>query len=188
MKNPLLILLLILFGLSACQAPAATEEAAAEAVEAPDYATFNKRVEILRAFIKAHCDEDIEAQSALLADTLRWSPPIYNGNEWLGKAEFTEALKGYHDAYENITFTEGIPLGNTLANGYWAGSAFPQEDATNEPDAIRVYGTWTVKHSESGKDIGVKWFGIGFVNEAGKIGRWTEYWDAHGLAAQIAAE
>ena len=147
-----------------------------------------KRVAILRAFIKAHCQENLDSQKSLLADTLRWSPPFYNGNAWLGKAEFADALKAYHDDYENIQFVEGIQLGDSVANGFWAGSVFPEEDASSDPDAIRIYGTWTATHTESGKEIGVKWFGLGFINDAGKIGRWTEYWDAHGLAAQIAAE
>ena len=90
--------------------------------------------------------------------------------------------------FDNIKFTEGIALADTLANGMWSGSVFPEEGASSTPDAIRIYGTWTATHTESGKDIGVKWFALGFFNDAGKIDQFTEYWDVNGLAVQIAAE
>ncbi len=138
--------------------------------------------------MKAHEDENSELQKGLLADTLKWSPPYYNGNEWLGKEEFVASLKSYHDGYDNIKFTEGIVLEDGAEGGMWSGSAFPQATATNTPDAIRVYGTWTATHTASGKEIGIKWFGIIWINEDGKIAQSSDYWDVHGLAAQIAEE
>ena len=170
----------------ACTPPPAAE--AVEEGEQPNYATFDKNVEAARAFIKAHCDEDLEAMKSMVADTMQWSPPNFNGNEWLGKDEYMAALKSYHDNFENITFTEGITLSDTLANGMWSGSVYPQENANNQPSAIRMYGTWTAKHSELGKEIGVKWFGLGFYNENAKIVRFTEYWDVNGMAVQLAEE
>jgi hypothetical protein len=184
MKNQLFCLIgLVLLIFIACQPPAAVEEK-----ESPDYAAFDKKVEILRSFLKAHCDENLAAQSEMLADTLKWSPPYYNGSEWLGKEEYIAALKNYHDGFENIKFDEGIVLADTTVNGMWSGSVFPEATATSDPVTIRIYGIWTATHSESGKDIGVKWFGLGSVNEAGEIHQFNEYFDVHGIAAQIAAE
>lgn len=195
MKKQILgILVLALLTMVACKEATTdseeTEEVETEEVEmeAPDYAAFDKKVAVLRAFVKAHSDEDLSAQKAMLADSLKWSPPNYNGNKWLGKAEYVAALEGYHADYDNIKYTEGIALADTLVGGMWSGSVFPQSTATNTPDAVRMYGTWTATHVESGKEIGVKWFGLGWVNDAGEIAMMTEYWDAHGLAAQIAAE
>lgn len=183
---------LTLWVVTACQPAveqsASADEAAMVASEAPDYAAFDKKVAVIRSFIQAHSDEDINAQSALLSDTLKWSPPYYNGNEWLGKEDYVAALQAYHDGYENIKFTEGIAVADTLANGMWSGSVFPEGTATNSPTAIRIYGTWTATHTESGKDVGVKWFALGWVNDAGKVAQFTEYFDAHGLAAQVAAD
>ena len=70
----------------------------------------------------------------------------------------------------------------------WSGSVFPKENASSAPNAIRQYGTWTATHTESGKEVGVKWFALGFINNDGNIVRWSEYFDVNGLAVQIAAE
>jgi len=191
-KQRFSLIVLALLALAACKQPASEEPTAAveaaEAIEAPDYAAFDKNVAVIRSFMKAHEDENLEFQMGLLSDTLNWSPPNYNGNEWLGKKEFVASIKGYHENYDNIKFTEGIVLADGAEGGMWSGSAFPQATATVTPDAIRVYGTWTATHTESGKEIGVKWFGIIWINADGKIAQTTDYWDVHGLAAQIAED
>ena len=147
-----------------------------------------KKLKYYVRFFKAHGDEDLSAQSALLADTLRWSPPAYNGNKWLGKEELLAALKGYQDNFENIKLTEGIVLQDSIVGGVYSGSVFPKKDASSTPDAIRMYGTWTATHTETQKPIGVKWYGIGWVNKDGKIAMFTDYFDVNGLAAQLAEE
>jgi ketosteroid isomerase-like protein len=177
------VLLLSIFLLAACQQPAAVEEA-----EQPDYALFDKKVETVRAFLKAHSEENLEAQVAMLADTFQWSPPYYNGYEILDTEAYAAALKSYHDNFENITYKEGIVSGDELLSGWWSGSVFPQEEATSTPNALRCYGTWTATHTETQKDIGVKWFALCWVNDDGKIANISEYWDVNGLAAQIAAD
>jgi len=184
MKNQLFVLIAFaLLVLAACQPPAAIEE-----VEEIDYAAYDNNVEVLRSFIKAHSEENLEAQADLLSDTLKWSPPFYNGNTMLGKADYLAALKNYHDGFENISYEEGITLSNRKINGMWSGSVFPKEDATTVPGTIRLYGTWTATHTETGKNIGVKWFALGSVSDEGKIVSINEYFDVNGIAAQIAAE
>ncbi|MBL4904787.1 MAG: nuclear transport factor 2 family protein, partial [Flavobacteriaceae bacterium] len=149
----------------ACQQPTEKTEA-----ETPDYATFNKKVETIRAYIKAYSDEDFDAQVSMLSDTLTWSPPVFNGNKSLGKKEYSDHIKEVHEAYENLTYTEGIVLAdNTLINGMFSGSVFPKDMATSTPNNVRVYGTWTATHTETGKEVAAKWYMIIGVNADGKI-------------------
>lgn len=188
-KQQISFIALALMTLVACQPPAAKEEKAeAPAIESPDYAAFNKKVEVIRSFIKAHENEDLNAQGEVMADTLRWSPPFYNGNEWLGKEDYLAILKTYQENFDNIKFAEGISMGDGLLNGMWAGSVFPESEASSEANAIRVYGTWTATNSETGKEHGFKWYAIAWINDDGKLAQFTEYFDLGGIANQIAAE
>ena len=193
-KLPITLLLLALMALVACKQPASEETTMVEEIEekitsdAPDYAAYNNKVAIIRSFMQAHSDEDLAKQAELLADTLKWSPPYYNGNKYLGKDDYLAVLKQYHDEFENIKYTEGIVMPDTIAAGHWSGSVYPQDGASTAPSSIRIYGTWTAKHTATGKDVGVKWYGIGWTNDDGKIVMMTEYFDAHGIAAQVAAE
>ncbi|MBT8274017.1 MAG: nuclear transport factor 2 family protein [Bacteroidia bacterium] len=197
-KQVLSLIVLALLIVFACKETATSEQSdsadtadttkASDEKEAPDYAKFEKYAATLSAWIQAHCDEDLEAMSAMVSDTIKWSPAHYNGNQWLGKEDFMAALKGYHDNYDNIKYVSGITLPNDTAGGVYAGNVYPKETANSNANTLRNYGTWSATHIESGKDIGVKWFGIAGFNDDGKIAMWTEYWDVHGLAAQIAED
>lgn len=187
MKNQLTILIvLVLFTLTACEQPAPREQSETKAPsDLPDYAAFDKKVEVLRAFINAHENENLEAQGEMMADTMRWSPPFYNGNEWLGKEDYLAILKTYHENFENIKYTEGIQLSDNLINGMWAGSVFPEGEASSEANAIRLYGTWTATNSETGKEHGFKWYAIAWVNDDGQVAQFTEYFDLGGILAEM---
>ncbi|WP_297761155.1 nuclear transport factor 2 family protein [uncultured Muriicola sp.] len=164
------------------------QEAPMEQTETPDYASFNEKVAVIKSFYQAHHDENIDAISGLLADTLKWSPPQYTGNQWMGKEDLIGALKDYHAAFDNISFAEGIVMPDSTVNGYWSGSVFPEGTASSSPNNIRVYGTWTAIHTETGKSTGVKFYSIVMVNADGKIAQASDYFDVNGLAVQIAAE
>ena len=183
MKNQLICISIALLTLVACKQSEAVEES-----ESPDYAAFDKKVEAISSFYQAHCDEDLEALRAMVSDTMTWNPPYYSDNTLLGKEDYLTALKGYHDAYENIKYTAGIVTPDSIINGFWSGSVFPKETANSDPSVVRVYGTWTATHTESGKDIGVKFFSLVTINEDGKLVTASDYWDVNGLAVQIAAE
>ena len=160
-----------------------------EVMEMPDYAAFDAKVAKIRELFNAHIAKDIEAMDAMISDTLIWSPPYYNGNEMLGKAEYMDQLRMYHESFEGTQFEEGFADDNgSNPGGMWSGSVFPQETATSDSDVIRVYGTWTAKHTESGKDIGVKFFALCWINEDGQLAQFSEFFDFNGLAAQIEAE
>jgi len=130
----------------------------------------------------------LEAISNLLADTLKVSPPNYNGNQMVGKDDFIAVLKDYHDNFENINFTEGISMGDIQEGGWWSGSVYPEESASVSAEAIRIYGTWKATHTESGKEIGVKYYSIAWVNDDGKLAQYTAYYDVNGIATQLAEE
>ena len=180
-----MLAVLTLFG---CKEQATEPEMAQEESEAPDYDAYDKKVAVIKAFDQAHCDEDLAAQGAMIADDMKWSPPAWNGNQWLGKEEFMAALKGYHEGFENIKYTAGIDMPDSTVGGFWSGSVFPKETATTASSVIRTYGTWTATHTESGKEIGVKFFSLASVNDEGKIVQSSDYFDVNGLAAQIAAQ
>lgn len=185
-KEFITLVALGLFAFSACKQAAPSEEMTK--TEAPDYAAFDEKVAVISAFYQAHSDEDLETLSNMIADTLQWSPPQYNGNQWLGKEDLLDALKNYHDNFDDIRFMPGVKTPDTTANGYWSGSVFPEGTATTDPVNIRVYGTWNATHTETGKPIGVKFYALLSVNEDGKITSASDYFDVNGLAVQIAAE
>lgn len=177
MKNQLVsLMVLALLVLVSCK-----EAAVTEAVETPDYAAFDAKVSVIRAFYKAHSDEDLASLSTMLADTLKWSPPSYNDNQWLGKEDFLAALKAYHENYDNIQFIEGIVLPDSTANGFWSGSVFPQGTATSTPSNIRSYGTWTATHTESGQNVGIKYYSLSTINKEGKIATFSDYFDINSI-------
>ncbi len=177
------LIALALLTLAACQQAAEVQE-----TEAPDYAAFDNNVAVLKALFQAHSDEDLEALGNMLADTLTWSPAVYNGNKELGKDDLLAGLKGYHDDFENIQYVDGITIGDSLINGWWSGSVFPKDQATSTPGNIRIYGTWTATHTATGKEVGAKWFALGGVNADGKIASMSEYFDVHGIYAQLEDE
>ncbi len=177
MRNQLLSLFVLstLF-LVSCQEAPKTETA-----EVPDYAAFDKKVEVVRSFYKAHSAEDLTALSNLFADTLKWSPPYFNENKWRGKTELLAALKSYHDNYENITYTEGLVRPDTTAGSYYAGSVFPKETASSSPVNIRSYGTWTGIESKTKQSVGIKYYSLIALNDDGKIVVYSDYFDINSL-------
>ena len=193
MKNQLLIFVLALLTLTACKEAENNQEDATKEVEVEEVVdnteTFNDRVAILKAYLQAHCDEDIEAQKAILSDTLKWSPPNHTEGEWLGKDDLVGALQGYHADYENITYTAGIVLPNNTGPGFFSGNQYSSDGTVNSgANAFRSYGTWQATHVATGKSIKVKWFGVSSFNEDNKIVMTTEYWDLGGLIAQVQSE
>lgn len=183
------LILLAIVALFGCkQAAEAETETVMEVKAGPDYAEFDRKVAVIKAFYEAHSNENLEAQAAMLSDTMQWSPPGYNGNKWLGKEDLLAALKGYHEAFDNIKYTPGVVTADDTVGGFWSGSVFPEESAENTSDVIRIYGTWTATHTESEKEIGVKFYSLGSVNADGQIVSASDYFDAGGIMDQIEAQ
>jgi ketosteroid isomerase-like protein len=177
MRNQLLsFFVLNLLLLVSCQEAAKTETAAA-----PDYAAFDKKVEAIRSFYKAHSAEDLATLENIFADSVKWSPPVYNENKWLGKTELMAALKAYHENYEDINYSEGLVRPDSTAGSYYGGSVFPKETASNRPTNIRSYGTWTGIESKSKQRVGIKYYSNIVVNDDGKIVVYSDYFDTNSL-------
>ncbi|MGB5783522.1 MAG: nuclear transport factor 2 family protein, partial [Eudoraea sp.] len=68
------LLMLAVLTLFSCKEKEQEVEVLVEETEAPDSADYDKKVAVIRAFFQAHSDEDLDAQSALLADDMNWSP------------------------------------------------------------------------------------------------------------------
>jgi hypothetical protein len=150
--------------------------------------TFNNNVESYRSlFVDGFKDEDIEKQMSLFADSLKWSPPSYNGNVTLGKNDLKEAILGYHENFDNITFLEGDGsiFGDNAA--YWGGSMYSDgpNGIADGPNGLRIYGRWNSTHSESGAEVNNKWYGLVVFNEDGKISTFSDWMDVSGMAIQI---
>ncbi len=189
LKGTIVLALLVFAG---CKQAATTNEdttAETEMESSANHADFDKKVETIRAFFQAHANEDLEGQAAMVADSLKFSPPFYNGNEWMGKEEFLDIVKGYHENFENIQYHEGVVTADQgTVGGFYSGSGFPKETAETKANVIRVYGTWTATHSESGQEIGVKYFNLTTFNEDGKIATLSDYFDLSGLVPKETEE
>lgn len=145
--------------------------------ETPDYDAFNKKIEVIRAFYQAHSKEDIAALESMLSDTLQWSPPGLATNAMLGKADLVNQLKLYHEGYDNIRYEEGVVTADSVVGGFYSGSHYPKATAANQPDVIRVYGTWFAQDANTGKEFALKFFSLVSVNKDGKIINASDYFD-----------
>ena len=79
-KQHLLLMLMVFLAVIACKETTTEETSSEETMETmeekevvaePDYADYDKKVGIIRSFLKAHENEDLEKQRSLLSDTLR---------------------------------------------------------------------------------------------------------------------
>ncbi|MCS5615147.1 MAG: nuclear transport factor 2 family protein, partial [Candidatus Marinimicrobia bacterium] len=147
--------------------------------------TFDRNVGTIKTWIQGFKDKDLEAQIALYADTVKWSPPDYNGNVMVGLKGIVDILSFYHNNFDNITFQEGVGLPDDDGAGFYAGSYYPDLD---NPNAVRVYGTWTPTHKETGKKVSNKWYGLIIFNEDGKIAYFSDWYDVNGIQVQLEAE
>ena len=156
-------------------------------------ALFEKNKAIADKTFNLFIAKDIDGVMNLFADSALWSPPEYNSYEWLSKDELKVALTNYMNAFDNLKFTPGINLpGGNLVDGFWGGSRYRSDGNENtsslsssNPNNIRVYGTWSSTHTESGKETFSKWYAIVNFNDIGKIVRFNDWFNVDGLQVQI---
>jgi len=171
-----LLAMLVLIG---CKETAESAEAATEEKTTLTDDDFNSKVELVKALFKAYEDEDLEALSGMLSDSLRYSPASWNDNQWLGKDEFLAMAKATHEAVDNLKFTPGIVLPDTTAGAFFAGRNFPtQESAPTQIGLIRAYGSWSSTNSETGETRSSKWYGLMALNQDDKFALISAYFDA----------
>ena len=82
--------------------------------------------------------------------------------------------------FENISFTEGGGLPGTDV-GFWGGNTYPVAQAMSGPNNVRMYGTWNITNSSTGKSVEFKHYLVWNFNEDGKVHTVTEYADVGGL-------
>jgi|TARA_B110000263_G_C15181904_1_gene451961 ketosteroid isomerase-like protein len=188
MKKIFSVLTLASFILSSCNTNVETKvEIGGPSSE--DKAAFEKQIETFSAYRKAFNEENIEDLMGTMADSLKWSPPAYNGNEILGYEDVKATFQSYFDQFDNITFAEGQGLVNKGAPAYWAGSTFSsgegEQGASSKPNIMRIYGTWSGIHTESGAKVYNKWYGVLNFNSDGKIADLSDWMDVSGMQGQI---
>ena len=58
-------------------------------------ATFKSNVSSFMEFTEHFRNEDMDKLMGMFADTVLWSPPVYNGYEWLDKDAMIQTFEGY---------------------------------------------------------------------------------------------
>tara|TARA_B110000003_G_scaffold109854_1_gene112449 strand:- start:6538 stop:7104 length:567 start_codon:yes stop_codon:yes gene_type:complete len=179
MKN-LLLITAIIFSLNACQTPpSSTSE--------EDKETFKRHyTAFLDHHVKGFATEDLELVASYMADSVQWSPPVWNNNTMIGKKEMLSVVQNYFDEFDNLTFLPGDG-GIDSKGAFWGGSYYSEVgEETSEPNGIRVYGTWTGTHTASGATINNKWYAVISYNKDGKVVMFSDWMDVSGMQAQIA--
>tara|TARA_B100001057_G_C22507607_1_gene816560 strand:+ start:114 stop:695 length:582 start_codon:yes stop_codon:yes gene_type:complete len=152
-----------------------------------DKATFQKNIDVHATFAKAFNEENMELLMSTMADSLKWSPAFYNENKILGAEDFKSQIQVYFDQFDEVTFHPGEGLINEDAPAYWAGSHYSSGEGmvTTSPNGIRVYGTWSAIHTETGAKIYNKHYGVLTFNSDNKIAEISDWMDISGMQAQI---
>ena len=59
--------------------------------------------------------------------------------------------------------------------GFWGGNTYPASEAMAGPNNVRMYGTWRMTNSTTGKSASVKSYVVLSFNDDGKVHSVTEY-------------
>ncbi|MBN98039.1 MAG: hypothetical protein CME16_02145 [Gemmatimonadetes bacterium] len=129
--------------------------------------------------------KDIDHFMALYSDSVKWSPPNWNGNVILGKEDLKSAAQFYMDNFDEISFKPGGAI--IGADGaYFGGSLFSDVGNTsNSPNRLRIHGVWSGKHVETGAPFHLKFFIIQEFNEDGEVITLNEWFDPSSIGDQI---
>ena len=103
MKNLLFILglFLVVSCTTTVQGPSVTEEQKAK---------FEQQIDAFKTFTTGFYNEDIDQLMSVVADSVQWSPPQYNGGVLLGYDDFKAAGLYYFENFDEITFNPGEGL------------------------------------------------------------------------------
>ena len=167
---------LLIILIASCEAPTT-------GVSEADSNTFEKNVETLKNnFIKGYEEGDYDKVVSVFADSIRWYGPGVNAEMLQGIDILKENVSFWMGNFENISFTEGGGLPGTDI-GFWGGNTYPVSDAMSGPNNVRMYGTWDITNSNTGKSANFKQYCVWSFNEDGKVHTVTEYLDLGGLLA-----
>ena len=153
-------------------------------VSEEDKAKFQEQIDVFRTFTKGFYDEDIDLLMSVVADSVQWSPPEYNGGEIVGYDGFKAIVLAYFENYDEITFNEAEGLIGS-DNAFWSGSLYSTGEINTDPNVMRVYGTWVCHHTETGATVYNKWYAVLGFNDDGKIATFSDWFDVSGMQTQV---
>ena len=93
---------------------------------------------------------------------------------YVKEEEWLQVGAWVYENFEDISFTEGGGLPGTDI-GFWGGNVYPADQAMSGPNNVRMYGTWSMKNSATGKTAKTKHYAVLTFNEDGKVHTATEY-------------
>ena len=159
----LAILLMTLF--VSCQAPTS-------GVSEMDSNTFEQNVQTIKdTWIQGFEEENLEKAISFMADSIKWTGP--NGNT-VGIKSLKQSIQYWMETFDEMTYSEGNGLPGTNI-GFWGGNTYPTSQAMSGPNNIRMYGTWSMKNTATGKTAKTKHYAVLTFNEDGKVHTATEY-------------
>ena len=159
----LALLLIILF--VSCQAPTS-------GVSEADSNTFEQNVQTIKdTWIQGFEEENFDKAISFMADSIQWTGP--NGST-VGIESIKQSVQYWMDTFDEMTYSEGEGLPGTDV-GFWGGNTYPVSEAMSGPNNIRMYGTWSMKNSQTGKTAKSKHYVVLTFNEDGKVHTATEY-------------
>ena len=159
----LAILLIILF--VSCQTPTS-------GVSETDSNTFEQNVQTIKdTWIQGFEEENLEKAISFMADSIKWTGP--NGNT-VGMESLKESIQYWMETFDEMTYSEGDGLPGTDV-GFWGGNTYPESQAMSGPNNVRMYGTWSMKNTATGKTAKTKHYAVLTFNEDGKVHTATEY-------------
>lgn len=157
------ILLIILF--VSCQAPTS-------GVSETDSNTFEQNVQTIKdTWIQGFEEENLEKAISFMADSIKWTGP--NGDT-VGMESLKQSIQYWMETFDEMSYSEGDGLPGTDV-GFWGGNTYPVSQAMSGPNNVRMYGTWSMKNTASGKTAKTKHYAVLTFNEDGKVHTATEY-------------
>ena len=157
------ILLIILF--VSCQAPTS-------GVSETDSNTFEQNVQTIKdTWIQGFEEENLEKAISFMADSIKWTGP--NGNT-VGMESLKQSIQYWMETFDEMSYSEGDGLPGTDV-GFWGGNTYPVSQAMSGPNNVRMYGTWSMKNTATGKTAKTKHYAVLTFNEDGKVHTATEY-------------
>ena len=140
-----------------------------------DSNTFEKNVQTLKdGFIAGYEEMDFDKVISIFADSIKYYPSGVDSKMIEGIDQMKENISFYMANFENSSFTEGSGLPGTDV-GFWGGNFYPADNMMSGPNNIRMYGTQSMKNSNTGKTAKVKSYAVLTFNEDGKVIEATEF-------------
>ena len=141
---------------------------------------FNTHVETFKDhFLKGFEEENLELMLSMYADTLSWDGPNEGGVTFT-KEDLSGVISNYLENFDEIKLNDQLYFGGSV----YANPMEPFDD----PNYIRVVGTWTNIHTESGVPTTLKWHAVMWFNEDGKVYRGSDWMDVSSLEGQISRQ